>query len=140
MAEIKGTSRVMNKLKMLSRQTDLEVRSAIERNSAQIFAQALANVPIDRGYLRDSGNVDTKTNPYIGRVYFGGSPAPYAPYVEFGTGKGFSTDPSFVKYASQFKKGDGHNMSPQPFLIPAFIQYKKIFLRDMRKIAKNISK
>ena len=90
--------------------------------------------------LRDSGDIDTKTNPYIGRIYFGGQLAPYAPYVEFGTGSGFATDPSFVQYASQFIKGPGRNADPQPFLIPAFVFHKKIFLNDIRKIAKKISK
>jgi HK97 gp10 family phage protein len=139
MAKIVGTSRVFKKLKMVSRQTDLEVRSAIQRNTDQILAEATKNVPIDTGDLQRSGTKDT-TNPFIGKVAFGGTLAPYAPYVEFGTGEGFFTDPSFVQYASQFQKGPGRNMKPQPYLIPAFILYKKIFLRDMRKIAKNISK
>jgi HK97 gp10 family phage protein len=139
MSEIKGTSRVFKKLKMVSKKVDLEARSAIQRNAQQMLEEALKNVPIDRGYLRDSGDKDT-TNPYIGKVFFGGDLAPYAPFVEFGTGEDFATDPSFYKYASQFQKGPGHNMKPQPYLIPAYILYKKIFLRDMRKIAKNISK
>jgi hypothetical protein len=31
-------------------------------------------------------------------------------------------------------------MKAQPYLIPAFIKYRKIFLKDMKQIAKNISK
>lgn len=130
----------MKKLKMASRKVDIEVRSAVDRNAQGILAQAMANVPIDTGDLWKTGNKDTLTNPYIGKVFFGGEGAPYAPYVEFGTGDGFSTDPSFVRYASQFKKGPGRNMAAQPYLTPAFIVYKKFFLRDMRKIAKNIGK
>jgi HK97 gp10 family phage protein len=139
MAKIVGTSRVLKKIRGISRQTDLEVRSAIQRNTDQILAEATKNGPIDTGDLQRSGTKDT-TNPFIGKVAFGGQLAPYAPYVEFGTGSGFSSDPSFVQYASQFKKGDGHNMDAQPYLIPAFILYKRIFLRDIRKIAKKISK
>ena len=139
MSEIRGTSRVFKKLKMVSREVDLQVRSAIQRNTEQMLDEARKNVPIDTGELQRSGDKDT-TNPYIGKVFFGGPQAPYAPYVEFGTGEGFSTDPSFYKFASQFEKGPGRNGKAQPYLIPAFLLYKKIFLRDMRKIAKNISK
>lgn len=130
----------MKKLKMASRKVDIEVRSAVERNAQGILEQATANVPIKTGELWKTGNKDTLTNPYIGKVFFGGTGAPYAPYVEFGTGEGFSADQSFTRYASQFQRGPGHNMKAQPYLIPAFIVYKKFFLRDMRKIAKNIGK
>jgi HK97 gp10 family phage protein len=140
MAKIVGTSRVLKKIRGISRQTDLEVRSAIQRNAQNILDLAVRSAPIDTGDLRNSGDIDTKTNPYVGKVYFGGQLAPYAPYVEFGTGSGFATDPSFVQYASQFQKGPGRNVAPQPFLIPAFVFYKKIFLNDIRKIAKKISK
>jgi HK97 gp10 family phage protein len=140
MAKIVGTSRVLKKIRGISRQTDLEVRSAIQRNAQNLLDLAVRSAPVDTGSLRDSGNLDTKTNPYLGRVYFGGLLAPYAPYVEFGTGSGFATDPSFVQYASQFIKGPGRNADPQPFLIPAFVFHKKIFLNDIRKIAKKISK
>jgi HK97 gp10 family phage protein len=139
MSEIKGTSRVFKKLKMVSKQVDLQVKSAIQRNTEQMLNEARKNVPIDTGELQRSGDKDT-SNPYIGKVFFGAPAAPYAPYVEFGTGGMVAIIPGFEGYASQFKRGPGHNMKAQPFLIPAFILYKKIFLKDMRKIAKNISK
>jgi HK97 gp10 family phage protein len=137
--EIKGIKTVTARFKRLTKLADLQVKSSVQRNADQIFAEALANVPIDRGFLRDSGNVNTQ-NPYLGIVAFGGTLAPYAPFVEFGTGEDFATDPSFNKFAEQFKRGPGHNMKPQPYLVPAFLKYRKIFLKDMRKIAKNISK
>jgi len=101
MSEIRGTSRVFKKLKMVSREVDLQVRSAIQRNTEQMLDEARKNVPIDTGELQRSGDKDT-TNPYIGKVFFGGPQAPYAPYVEFGTGEGFSTDPSFIQEADYF--------------------------------------
>jgi len=137
--EIKGTSRVFKKLKMVSKTVDLQVKSAIQRNTQDILAEAIKNVPVDMGYLLQSGTPDT-TNPYIGKVTFGGTLAPYAPFVEFGTGDMVAILPGFEGYASQFKRGPGHNMKAQPYLTPAFLLYKKVFLRDMRKIAKNISK
>ena len=137
--KIKGTSRVLNRLKNVSRETDLAVKSAIQRNTDQIFAEALSAVPVQDSHLRGSGNANTQ-NPYVGIVAFGGSPAPYAPYVEFGTGINVSIPEGFGAYAMQFYVNGKGTMKAQPYLIPAFIKYKKIFLRDMRKIAKNISK
>jgi len=75
-----------------------------------------------------------------GVVAFGGNAAPYAPYVEFGTGSGVNVPQGFEAYAMQFYVNGKGTMKAQPFLIPAFIKYKNVFLRDIRKIAKNISK
>ena len=137
--EIRGIKTVTARFKSLSKKADLQVKSSVQRNTDQIFAEALANVPIDRGFLRDSGNANTQ-NPYLGIVAFGGDLAPYAPYVEFGTGGQTVVPSGFDKFAMQFYVNGQGNMKPQPYLIPAFIKYRKIFLNDMRKIAKNISK
>ena len=139
MSRVTGVTNVIAKFKRVSRKVDLEVKSSIQRNAEQMLDEARKNVPIDTGELQRSGDKDT-SNPYIGKVFFGAPTAPYAPYVEFGTGGMVAIIPGFEGYASQFKKGPGHNMKAQPFLTPAFILYKKIFLKDMRRIAKNISK
>jgi HK97 gp10 family phage protein len=137
--EIKGIKTVTARFKKLSKRADLQVKSSVQRNTDQIFDEALANVPIDRGFLRDSGNANTQ-NPYLGIVYFGGDLAPYAPYVEFGTGENTEVPQGFDKFAMQFYVNGQGRTKPHPYLIPAFIKYSKIFLQDMRKIAKNISK
>ena len=138
--KIKGTSQVLNRLKRVSSQATLQTKSAVVRSTDGIFKDALDAVPVDTSDLKRSGTRFYGDNQLTGTVVFGGTLAPYAPYVEFGTGEGFSTDPAFVQFASQFQKGPGRNGEAQPYLIPAFIKNKKIFLRDMRKIAKNISK
>lgn len=138
--KIKGTSQVLNRLKSISKDTELAVKSAVVRNTDQIFAQAISNVPVQDGHLRGSGNTSYLNNQLTGVVAFGGTTAPYAPYVEFGTGINVSVPEGFGAYAMQFYVNGKGTMKAQPFLIPAFIKYKKIFLRDIRKIAKNISK
>ena len=137
---IKGTSYVLKKLKGISAKTRLEVQSSLARNTTEILIEAQDNTPFQTGDLWSSGDKDINLDTLTGKVFFGGDLAPYAPYVEFGTGEGFSTDPSLVPYASQFIKGPGRNAGPQAFLFPAFFKYRKIFLKDMRKIAKNIGK
>lgn len=138
--KIKGTSQVLNRLKNVSRQAELETKSAVVRNTDQIYAQAISNVPVQDGHLRGSGNTSYLDNQLTGVVSFGGNATPYAPYVEFGTGINVSIPEGFGAYAMQFYVNGKGTMKAQPFLIPAFIKYKKIFLRDIRKIAKNISK
>jgi len=138
--KIKGTSQVLNRLKSISKDTELAVKSAVVRNTDGIFKDALSAVPIDFGELERSGIQSYSDNQLTGTVAFGGTPAPYAPYVEFGTGINVSVPEGFSAYAMQFYVNGKGTMKAQPFLIPAFIKYKKIFLRDIRKIAKNISK
>lgn len=138
--KIKGTSQVLNRLKNVSRQAELETKSAVVRNTDGIFKDALEAVPIDFGELQRSGVLSYSDNQLTGTVAFGGTPAPYAPYVEFGTGSNVSVPEGFGAYAMQFYVNGKGTMKAQPYLIPAFIKYKKIFLRDIRKIAKNISK
>jgi hypothetical protein len=139
MANIKGVKSVTARFQRLSKQADLQVKSSVRRNADQIFAEAISAVPVKFGDLRGSGNVNTQ-NPYLGIVAFGGSPAPYAPYVEFGTGENAVIPAGFSKFAMEFYvNGKGRTM-PHPYLIPAYIKYSKIFLKDMKQIAKNISK
>ena len=138
--KIRGTSKVLNRLKRVSSQATLQTKSAVVRNTDQIYAQALANVPVLDGYLRGSGNTSYLNNQLTGTVAFGGNAAPYAPYVEFGTGKNKVIPAGFEKFAYQYYVNGEGTMNPQPYLIPAFIKYRKVFLSDMRKIAKNISK
>jgi HK97 gp10 family phage protein len=138
--KLKGTSQVLNRLKRVSKEAELATKSAVVRNTDQMFSEALSAVPVLDGYLRGSGNSSYQDNQLTGVVSFGGQAAPYAPYVEFGTGSGVNIPEGFSAYAMQFYVNGKGTMKAQPYLIPAFIKYKKIFLRDIRKIAKNISK
>jgi len=138
--KIRGTSQVLNRLKRVSSQATLQTKSAVVRNTDQIYAQAVANVPVLDGYLRGSGNTSYLDNQLTGVVAFGGQAAPYAPYVEFGTGINVSIPQGFSDFAMQFYINGKGTMKAQPFLIPAYLKYRKVFLSDMRKIAKNISK
>ena len=138
--KIRGTSQVLNRLKSISKEAELGVKSSVVRNTDQIYAEALANVPVLDGYLRGSGNTSYQDNQLTGIVAFGGNAAPYAPYVEFGTGKNKVIPVGFEKFAYQYYVNGEGTMQPQPYLIPAFIKYRKIFLSDMKKIRKNITK
>ena len=138
--KIRGITSVTARFQRLSKQAELQVKSSVVRNTDQIYAEAVANVPVLDGYLRGSGNTSYQDNQLTGIVAFGGNAAPYAPYVEFGTGSGVVIPQGFNDFAMQFYVNGKGTMKAQPYLIPAFIKYRKVFLSDMRKIAKNISK
>ena len=138
--KIKGITSVTARFQRLSKQAELQVKSSVVRNTDQIYAQAVANVPVQDGHLRGSGNTSYQDNQLTGIVAFGGNAAPYAPYVEFGTGSGVVVPEGFNAFAMQFYVNGKGTMRAQPYLIPAFIKYRKVFLNDMKRIAKNISK
>jgi HK97 gp10 family phage protein len=138
--KIRGITSVTARFKRLSKQAELQTKSSVVRNTDQIYAEAVANVPVLDGYLRGSGNTSYQDGQLTGIVAFGGNAAPYAPYVEFGTGSGVVIPQGFNAFAMQFYVNGKGTMKAQPYLIPAFIKYKKVFLNDMKRIAKNISK
>jgi len=138
--KITGITSVTARFQRLSKQAELQVKSSVVRNTDQIYAEAVANVPVLDGYLRGSGNTSYQDGQLTGIVAFGGNAAPYAPYVEFGTGSGVVIPQGFSDFAMQFYVNGKGTMKAQPYLIPAFIKYRKIFLKDMKQIAKNISK
>lgn len=138
--KIRGITSVTARFQRLSKQAELQVKSSVVRNTDQIYAEAVANVPIQDGHLRGSGNTSYQDNQFTGIVAFGGNAAPYAPYVEFGTGSGVVVPQGFSAFAMEFYVNGKGTMKAQPYLIPAYLKYKKVFLNDMKRIAKNISK
>jgi HK97 gp10 family phage protein len=94
--------------------------------SMLVQAQAKMLAPVGKfgtGELRDKidYNITNNNGEIIGQV---GSPAMYAPYIEFGTGE-FAENDMGRKGGWAYKSPDGkwhftYGMSPRPFLRPAF--------------------
>ena len=86
-----------------------------------IVSDAKQKVVVDLGQLRQSIG---KTNASVGnnRSFIFAS-APYAAYVEFGTGGAVSVPKGFEKIAIKFKgKGVKEiNLRPRPYLIPSYL-------------------
>ena len=143
--KIRGTSQVLNRLKRVSSQATLQTKSAVVRNTDQIYAEAVANVPVRDGYLRGSGNTNYSDNQLTGTVAFGGNAAPYAPYVEFGTGRGFGiptykyglTQNRLMSFAGQFKTGGNKNNMPyRPYLFNSFDKQYSALFRSLNNFKK----
>jgi hypothetical protein len=95
---------------------------AVTNSTAEgIVSDAKQKVVVDLGQLRQSIG---KTNASVGnnRSFIFAS-APYAAYVEFGTGGAVSVPKGFEKIAIKFKgKGVKEiNLRPRPYLIPSYL-------------------
>lgn len=126
--EIKGLDKLQKKLDKLPKDVTDETDAYLQRSCQLIVREAAQNAPLDKGALKRS--IDF-TGARLSYVIF--AKAKYAPYQEFGTGKGFKTFGSkggdLQSYASRFKGGGKRqvDMRAQPFFFPAvFKQEDKI--------------
>lgn len=104
-----------------------------------VEASAKSNAKVGSGELRDTitHNISQQNDQLIGQV---GSPAMYAPYVEFGTGE-FAENGNGRKGGWTYRTPAGEfyftfGMKPDPFLRPAFRDNKEniknIFAKDLK--------
>jgi hypothetical protein len=96
------------------------VRAEIEDSILSIESEAVSNVRVDTGALKQSIQstpIKVSKNQISGGVEVG---ANYAPYVEFGTGTRVKIPTELSQFAAQFK-GDGIkeiNLPARPFFYP----------------------
>ena len=138
-----GLDSVLRKFDKLPEKVVTLTKAAVTRNTNEIYAEAVSRAPKKLNKLSASGK---KTiTELTGTVSFGGAGVDYAPYVEFGTGQFaksyLSSMPNEIKsYAMTFYVNGQGRVPAQPFLIPAFLKYRKQFIKDMKDIAKIINK
>jgi len=99
-----------------------------------MVTQAQLRVVVDLGQLRQSIGKTTATVA-INRSFFFAN-APYAAYVEFGTGGGVSIPKGFSEMASPFKgKGIKRRDYPaKPFFIPSYLQGIQQYPKTLLKV------
>ena len=93
--------------------------------------------PVDNGTLRNSINWEKENN----LLYNVGTNIPYAPFMEFGTGGLVDIPNGWEDMALPFKgKGIKQvNISPQPFMYPAYLEGKKTFKKQMKLVIDKLS-
>ncbi len=99
-----------------------------------MVTQAQLRVVVDLGQLRQSIG---KTTARVGfnRSFFFAN-APYAAYVEFGTGSGVIIPNGFFDMAAPFK-GKGiriRNYPAKPFFIPSYLEGIQQYPKELRKV------
>lgn len=111
---------------------DVEDYLAVAIQSTE--TEAVQSAPVDMGFLRASAY--SEVDGLEGVVGF---KANYAPYMEFGTGGTVDVPSGLEEYAIQWK-GQGVkqiNITPQPFLYPAWKRNGLKFLENLEKLVKD---
>lgn len=106
----------------------------------KVVAKAKLLAPVDLGQLRQSIGKTTARKNYNRSFVFAN--APYAPYINWGTGGLVDVEPRFTELAITFK-GKGLkkiNINPTGFLTTPFIQetanYRKMLRLSLEKLTK----
>lgn len=118
MNTVTGLEETIRRLASFGDNARREIASDIISTAYEIHAEAVQNVPIQTGNLKQSGFVDA-VSELKAEITFNED---YAPFVEFGTGGEVDVPSGWESFAMQFK-GRGVktvNLPARPFLIPAF--------------------
>ena len=108
---------------------------AVTNSTAEDIAnQAKLRAPVDQGQLRQSIGKTTARVGYNRSFFF--SNAPYAAYVEFGTGDGVRIPNGFSYLAEPFrgKKNRKRDYGAKPFFIPSYLEGIQQYPKTLRKV------
>jgi HK97 gp10 family phage protein len=131
---IKGISKTIDELRKFGSKAEQIVNDNIEATSLEMVQKAVSLVPKNFGKLAQSIQ-SVKVDNLHYRVEAGGGVAPYAPYVEYGTG-GLVDVPKEFKEQALLAKGKGIkqvNLMPRPFMYPSFVFGSKDLLKNLTK-------
>lgn len=99
---------------------DIDLKDIMQENTKKIKHEAKQLCPVDTGVLQSSikaRTVRTGVQKFESSVF---TDVPYAPYVEFGTGRrGEGSYPYESDLGFSFNYGDIAGQTAQPFLYPA---------------------
>ena len=139
---VKGLAELLKKLDALGDGIGRKVEAILWDNAREIEYNAKRNAPIDTGKLRQSiatgQNVEEARRGVLSIEINANSTglAPYAAYVEFGTGGLVSVPPELQSEAIKFK-GRGIrkvNMRPQPYLYPALVVQRRVIKKQFEDL------
>jgi HK97 gp10 family phage protein len=114
--KLKGFKSVERQLRNLERDSQKAINKGIQQTARLILAQALSNIPVDKGLLKASMGIENLPDEMLAKVY---AAALYAPYQEFGAGAFTEVPQGFEEYAMEFYVDGTGKTQPQPFLFPA---------------------
>lgn len=140
MVKVEGLSNLYNVLRAYSVDTPKKTKAAIQKAGFRLNASAKRDTPVDTGKLRQSIKIDIEDEGFTAKVSAGGAIAPYAPYVEFGTGGMVEIPEGWEEIAAQFKgKGIRQvNLPAQPYLTNNYEIEAKKLIEELGRIANEI--
>lgn len=130
-AKISGTNALLKKFDKFGKAGEKEVESITRLAANEIEAEAKRLAPVDLGKLRQGIRAEEVTKKSWTVTAY----EKYSAFMEFGTGGLVSIPKGWEAMAAQFR-GRGIkkiNLTPQPFLYPAFKKGGKMYRKDLKK-------
>lgn len=133
--KIKGLNTVISDLRKYGKEAEKDIEGVTELVARKIEGYAKSSAPTDFGKLGQSIEA-VKVDDLNWKVEAGGTLAPYAPFVEFGTGGLVDVPQEMQEQAIKFKgKGIKQiNLRPQPYLYPSFLRGGAEYVDKLKKI------
>jgi hypothetical protein len=133
--EIKGLNTVITNLRKYGKEAEKDIEGVTELVARNIEKYAKQSAPANFGKLGQSIQA-VKETPLNWRIEAGGVLAPYAPFVEFGTG-GLVQVPNELKEIAIKFKGKGIkqvNLRARPYLYPSLLRGRIEYLDKLKKV------
>lgn len=132
---IKGVNTVIAELRRYGKEAEKDIEAVTEQMARKIEGYAKISAPTDLGKLGQSIQA-VKYTPTNWKIEAGGVLAPYAPFVEFGTGGLVDVPQELQEQAIKFKgKGIKQiNLRPRPYLYPAFLRGSAEYVEKLKKV------
>jgi len=134
---VKGINNAISKIRKLSQEAIQKMEDATEQTAREIELKAKTLAPTDLGKLGQSIQAE-KVTAKKWKIVAGGLIAPYAPFVEFGTGRMVEVPNEWKEIAIKFK-GQGIkevNLPARPYMYPAYVEGRKKYLERLKAIIK----
>jgi len=139
--KITGVNSVIANLRKYGKEAEKDIEGVTELVARNIEANAKTLAPANFGKLGQSINA-VKDTPLNWVIEAGGVVAPYAPFVEFGTG-GLVDVPTELKDQAIKFKGKGIkqvNLRARPYLYPSLLKGRKEYLEKLKKTLEKYGK
>jgi HK97 gp10 family phage protein len=139
--EIKGLNSVLANIRKYGKEAEKDIEAVTELVARNIEKNAKNYAPANFGKLGQSIQA-IKDTPLNWKIEAGGVIAPYAPFVEFGTG-GLVNVPNELKDQAIKFKGKGIkqvNLRARPYLYPALLQGRTEYLEKLKKVLEKYGK
>lgn len=139
--QVKGVNEVISKLRQYGKEAERDIEGVTELVARNIEKESKILAPTDLGKLGQSIQA-VKQNPTNWTIEAGGAIAPYAPFVEFGTG-GLVVVPQELKELAIKFKGKGVkkiNLRARPYLYPALLKGRAEYLDKLKKVLSKYGK
>jgi len=139
--EIKGLNTVISNLRKYGKEAEKDIEGVTVLVAKNIEGYAKSTVVANFGKLGQSIKAVEQDKTHW-KIEAGGTVAPYAAYVEFGTG-GLVQVPNELKKQAWLFKGKGIkevNLRARPYLYPSLLRGRKEYLEKLQKTLEKYGK